>query len=150
MPTATCFMPDGSPVCHDNGRPLTYPRATPERARLSALKAWWPGSKNGLYKEAKDLDPAKMLPPTGAVIALDGVPSWRWERTPVFKDGELVGTRLDWVDLAQQARIEEEARELEAMRVKLGITTNELVGGKAVMADGTERKIARAPKGGGE
>lgn len=120
MPIATCFMPDGSPVCHDNGRPLEYDRPTPERARLSALKAWWPGSKNGTYKESKDLDPAKMLPPVGAVIALDGAPAWRWERLPVFDaKGELVGTRLGWADLALAAKAEEEARELELMRAKL-------------------------------
>lgn len=122
MPTATCFNPDGTPICHDNGKPLIYARPTAERARLSAVRSWWPGSQNGLCsKEVKDLDPRKLLPPVGSVIALDGVPSWRFERVPVFgQDGvTLTGTRLDWVDIAAQAVADEEARAMEEMRAKL-------------------------------
>lgn len=112
MPTlAIPHNPDGSPMCDAAGKPLEFERKDERRALMSAKKVWW--------HPKCDPTPEKNQPPEGAQIHIDGALALRFERVPVFDEaGEVVGTRLDWVDLRIRAKAEAEAKALAEMRAK--------------------------------
>ena len=110
--TATPHTPEGAPMLDAAGKPLEYERRDERRAVLSCKKAWW--------HPRSDPDPAKNAPPEGAQIHIDGALALRFERVPVFDEatGEVISTRLDWVDLRIRAKAEAEAKALAEMRAK--------------------------------
>ncbi len=104
MPTVTPYNPDGTRQISGPGSRQPYTRENETRAIASALKAWW--TRKGI----------PVLPPEGAELEVDGVRALRYERVPVIEDGEVVATRLEWVDLRERRRQEEEARHLAAAK----------------------------------
>jgi hypothetical protein len=152
---ATPHEPDGTQRTAPNGDPLVFERPANHqngagRAILSAKKAWWPHGP-----DAKRIsDPSYGLPPIGATIRLDGVPSFRFElveKVETDAAGRVVDAKMvgEWVNIAEQereaarrARVEAYNARQAALRAEAAVTAPVAAGSAA---SASPEAIAPAP-----